>query len=221
MRARPVQREPASTSDRPPAPSSSPGATSRGGASAPRAPYVQENARSQFNGSVPARLRQRRRLGARGSAPRPPRASGGRRLPHPAAANRGLERAAGAVPGRAPPALHGRVWTERRDAAAGPEFLQDLQAVGCRGGRAARRTEIRTPGSEAASGRRLRGRTWGKLGCWGENWLGSGMSRARPPQGPQDAAVRAQSGRADRQERRGGWGGGNRARGKWPGELHC
>ena len=207
MRARPVQGEPVSTSERPPAPSSSPGATSKGAASAPRAPYVQGNARSQFNGSVPARLRQRRRSGARGSAPHPPRASGGRRLPHPAADNPGLERAAGAVPGRALPALRGRVWTERRDAAAGPEILQDLQAVGCRGGRAARRTEIRTPGSEAASGRRLRGRTWGKLGCRGENWLGSGMSRARPPQGPQDAALRAQSGRADRQERRGGWGG--------------
>lgn len=36
----------------------------KGAASAPRAPYVQENARSQFNGSVPARLRQRGRSGA-------------------------------------------------------------------------------------------------------------------------------------------------------------
>lgn len=45
-----------------------------GAASAPRAPYVQENARRQFNGSVPARLRQRGRSGARGSAPRAPRA---------------------------------------------------------------------------------------------------------------------------------------------------
>lgn len=46
----------------------------KGAASAPRAPYVQENARRQFNGSVPARLRQRGRSGARGSAPRAPRA---------------------------------------------------------------------------------------------------------------------------------------------------
>lgn len=53
MRARPVQGEPVSPSERPPAPSSSPGATSRGAASAPRAPYVQENARSQLTVQFP------------------------------------------------------------------------------------------------------------------------------------------------------------------------
>lgn len=52
-------------------------------------------------------------------AQRPPRASGGRRVRPTAAANRGLELAAGAVR-RLHPELRGRVRTERRDAAAGP-----------------------------------------------------------------------------------------------------